>query len=123
MLLWASKLATAEIECSFEMGKLTPMGVTFIFACTHKDTFSQVNLLSLPQNYIAKYNNWDSRVGSVPLGVDSCQVPALDDAALQRALLVVVVQRHLHLAPHRHRVVAPARTHRRHALAPGLRGK
>ena len=30
MLLWASKFATAKIECSFEMGKSTPLGVTFI---------------------------------------------------------------------------------------------
>ena len=26
MLLWASKFATAKIECSFEMGKWTPFG-------------------------------------------------------------------------------------------------
>ena len=26
MLLWASKFATARIECSFEMGKYTPLG-------------------------------------------------------------------------------------------------
>ena len=30
MLLWASKFVTAKIECSFEMGKKTPLGVTFI---------------------------------------------------------------------------------------------
>ena len=30
MLLWASKFATAKIECSFEMGKWTPLGVPFI---------------------------------------------------------------------------------------------
>ena len=30
MLLWASKFATAKIECSFEMGKQTPLGVSFI---------------------------------------------------------------------------------------------
>ena len=30
MLLWASKFATVKIECSFEMGKHTPLGVPFI---------------------------------------------------------------------------------------------
>ena len=30
MLLWASKFTTAKIECNFEMGKLTPLGVTSI---------------------------------------------------------------------------------------------
>ena len=30
MLLWASKFATAKIECSFEMGKLTILEVTYI---------------------------------------------------------------------------------------------
>ena len=30
LLLWASKFATANIESSFEMGKWTPLGVTFI---------------------------------------------------------------------------------------------
>ena len=30
MLLWASKFATVTIECSFEMGKQTPLGVPFI---------------------------------------------------------------------------------------------
>ena len=30
MLFWASKFATAKIEFSFEMGKYTPLGVTFI---------------------------------------------------------------------------------------------
>ena len=36
MLLWASKFATTKIECSFEMGKLTPLGGTNYFAvdCT-----------------------------------------------------------------------------------------
>ena len=36
MLLWASKFATAEIECSFEMGKLvnTFRGVPFILVLT-----------------------------------------------------------------------------------------
>ena len=32
MLLWASKFATAKIECSFEMGKLTHLGGTIYFA-------------------------------------------------------------------------------------------
>ena len=30
MLLWASKFATAKIESSFEIGKYTTLGVTFI---------------------------------------------------------------------------------------------
>ena len=30
MLLWASKFATAKLECSFEMGEWTPLGVPFI---------------------------------------------------------------------------------------------
>ena len=30
MLLWASKLDTAEIECIFEMGQETPLGVPLI---------------------------------------------------------------------------------------------
>ena len=30
MLLWASKFAMAEIKCSFEMGNLTNLGVTFV---------------------------------------------------------------------------------------------
>ena len=29
-LLWASKFAAAKIECTFEMGKQTLLGVTFI---------------------------------------------------------------------------------------------
>ena len=32
MLLWASKFATAKIECSFEMGKYTPLGGIIYFA-------------------------------------------------------------------------------------------
>ena len=32
MLLWVSIFAIAKIECSFEMGKQTPLGVSFIFA-------------------------------------------------------------------------------------------
>ena len=31
LLLCASKFTTAKIECSFEIGKLTPLGVLFIF--------------------------------------------------------------------------------------------
>ena len=30
MLLWASKFATGKIECSFEIGKWTSLGVSFI---------------------------------------------------------------------------------------------
>ena len=30
MLLCASKFATAKIECSFEIGKYTPLGLAFI---------------------------------------------------------------------------------------------
>ena len=30
MILWASKFATAKIECSFEMGMQTSLGVTHI---------------------------------------------------------------------------------------------
>ena len=30
--LWASKFATAEIECIFEMGKQAPLGCTIYFA-------------------------------------------------------------------------------------------
>ena len=29
ILLWASKFAMTKIECSFEMGKLTPLRVLF----------------------------------------------------------------------------------------------
>ena len=40
LLLWASKFATAKIECSFEMDKETPLGVPFILLLmvlsTHK---------------------------------------------------------------------------------------
>ena len=32
MLLWASKFATAKIECSFEMGKIDTFGGTIYFA-------------------------------------------------------------------------------------------
>ena len=32
LLLWASKFATAKIECIFEMGKQTPLGGTIYFA-------------------------------------------------------------------------------------------
>ena len=32
MLLWASKFATAKIECSFEMGKLAPLRGNIYFA-------------------------------------------------------------------------------------------
>ena len=32
ILLWASKFATAKIECSFKMGKNTPLGGTIYFA-------------------------------------------------------------------------------------------
>ena len=32
MLSWASKFATAKIECSFEMGKLTPLSGNTYFA-------------------------------------------------------------------------------------------
>ena len=32
MLLWASKFATAKIECSSEVGKKTPLGGTIYFA-------------------------------------------------------------------------------------------
>ena len=38
LLLWASKFATAKIECSFEMGKQTPLGVTFILLVMVHDT-------------------------------------------------------------------------------------
>ena len=52
MLLWASKFATAKIECSFEMGKLTPLGVTFILlAIVHLAEFSVTGLVKL-QNYL-----------------------------------------------------------------------
>ena len=30
MLLWASEFTMVKIECSFESGKETPLGVTFI---------------------------------------------------------------------------------------------
>ena len=30
VLLWASKFATAKIECSFELDKYTPLGVPLI---------------------------------------------------------------------------------------------
>ena len=30
ILLWASKFATAKIECSFEMGKKTPLGNIYL---------------------------------------------------------------------------------------------
>ena len=32
MFLWASKFASAIIECGFEMGKLTPLRGTIYFA-------------------------------------------------------------------------------------------
>ena len=32
LLLWANKFATAKIECSFEMGKQTPLGGSIYFA-------------------------------------------------------------------------------------------
>ena len=34
MLLRVSKFATAEAECSFEIGKQTPLGVPFILLLT-----------------------------------------------------------------------------------------
>ena len=42
MLLWASKFATAKIECSFEMGKQTPLGpgnIYFAGDCAYAPKF------------------------------------------------------------------------------------
>ena len=60
MLLWASKFTTAKIECSFEMSKQTPLGVTFILlAMLHQS----VNLSIVPLSCTQEWDlikAWDS---------------------------------------------------------------
>ena len=45
MLLWASKFATAKIECSFEMGKQTPLGGITYFAVNGTNTCCEGNVV------------------------------------------------------------------------------
>ena len=48
LLLWASKFATAKIEWSFEMGKSTLLGVTYILpAMVHANNIYNLQLLKL----------------------------------------------------------------------------
>ena len=55
MLLWASKFGTAKIECNFEMGKYTPLGVPFILLLmVHVNQFD--NALVFPFFQISVHN-------------------------------------------------------------------
>jgi hypothetical protein len=47
----------------------------------------------------------DSRIGSVALGVDGCELPTLLDADVQAPRREVVDESELHLPLHRHRTV------------------
>ena len=52
MLLWASKFVTPNIECSFKIDKLTPLGVVFILLLmvhkTHVSCAPIKNTLQVP---------------------------------------------------------------------------
>ena len=49
MLLWASKLGTAKIECSFEMGKYNPSGVASIYFAADS---SYIRMIVMNENIV-----------------------------------------------------------------------
>ena len=56
MLLWTSNFAMAKIECSFEIGKETPLGVPFILLLTVPVTFMFFSLLNLKKITLVHIN-------------------------------------------------------------------
>ena len=52
MLLWASKLATAEIECIFEMGQETPLGVPLILLVMEQNITKKTDFRNLNSKFL-----------------------------------------------------------------------
>ena len=94
------------------------------FDFPHHYAFNTIPGLSPGPTYLAREPaTIDLRVGSVPLGVDGGEVPALLDGDLEAARVEAVEHAELDVAADVDGAVAAAlqRVHRRHGLGTGLK--